>query len=107
MGTLERTDKEKKIIKAITWTAIFAVLIYVFLLINTASGLSGSVSQAVTHQGRLGPITLFSLSKSPMNDSGTSAEISFNKGSLIYFGCWVTITTLVIWGYSRKSSKSK
>ena len=101
MGMLERSEKERLILRALGWSLALRALIYMVLLITASSKLSSSVAPA-TYDGNIGPLHLFQLSI--IKEMGnTEASIGISSGSLGYFASWMVLGAAYIsWKFFHK-----
>jgi hypothetical protein len=98
MGILERSDKQRTIIKTVGIFLLVGAVLYLFILISTSVSVSGNPGNPLTVTRRLGPLELFSLSREVQTD-GLKADVSINKGTLIYWFFWLLAGVTV--GYLR------
>lgn len=86
MAVLERSNRQKYIQSRTTFGMIIGLVIFISILITKASQLSSTTGNS---KGRIGPFTLFTLSKKSVGSSNylVDMRLSFLNISLLIMVC--------------------
>lgn len=75
MAVLERSNRQKQIVSRTTLGMIIGLIIFMSILITKASQLSSATGNSV---GRIGPFTIFVLSKKSVGNGNYLVDIQFS-----------------------------
>lgn len=94
MAVLERSISQRIILSTISIGFLTSILVLVGVLIWYASKIS-AVSSKIVQTATLGPVKLFTLTKTPLQEGGYQASIQFLSGLLIYACVAIALTSIV------------
>jgi hypothetical protein len=89
MGVFEQAPKQKAIMNAMVGSLLLGCGIFAILLIATAGRLSSTTGSVV---GRIGPLELFRLIKTPIGNGYSGSLALSSKGTLMYCALWLSFS---------------
>jgi hypothetical protein len=104
MAMLDRS-RTQKIIRSTSLLVLGAAsVIFLIIVIRTASNLSGSTDSMLTRTVSIAGIDLMELSKTPVQNGGYQASVQYLPGILIYAALMlVSVLALSFWRVRRQN----